>query len=30
MTMHQWTMKHSIAAVVILLVAVGAFLFSWT
>lgn len=30
MTMHDWTVKHSIAAVVILLVAVGAFLFSWT
>jgi hypothetical protein len=29
-TMHDWTMKHSIAAVVILLIAVGAFLFSWT
>lgn len=30
MTMHNWTMKHSIAVVVITLLAVGAFLFSWT
>ncbi len=29
-TLHNWTMKHSIAVVVITLVAVGAFLFSWT
>ena len=29
-TMHNWTMKHSIAVVVITLLAVGAFLFSWT
>lgn len=30
MTMHDFTAKHWIAAAVILIVAVGAFLFSWT
>jgi hypothetical protein len=29
-TLHNWTMKHTVAVVVITLVAVGAFLFSWT
>ncbi len=30
MTMHDFTAKHWITAAVIILVAVGAFLFSWT
>ena len=30
MTMHDFTARHWIAAILILLLAVGAFLFSWT
>lgn len=30
MTMHDFTARHWIAALAILLLAVGAFLFSWT
>jgi hypothetical protein len=30
MTMHRWTAKHYVISAVIILVAVGAFVYSWS